>query len=142
MRVEDLGALLRNGFDQTASDRRVEAARRHERRRASNRAIQTRNAVDLRLGNPRSSPRGEHLQSGKYSERSFLFVSLFSDISTRSSFAGLVDQSRVEKFGLEIDGSVDQSGTILRHGNESSGDLVDAVRQRERRGAAVQRLFA
>ena len=70
--LEDLSTVLWNRFDQTASDWRLEAARCYVRCCSSHCSIQTWNTVHIRLGDSRSSPGREHLQSGEHPQRKFV----------------------------------------------------------------------
>ena len=54
--------VLRDGFDQTARHRRLQAARRHLQRRDQNRRVQARMPVHLRMGDPRPSALRGRLQ--------------------------------------------------------------------------------
>lgn len=67
--VELLLKVLRDGIDQAEGDWRLQAARRHQRRRRQDIAVQARVPVHFRVGDPRPPAPGGHLQQRQHSQR-------------------------------------------------------------------------
>ncbi len=87
---DERAQVLRDGLDQAARHRRLEAARGHVLRRHQDRRVQTRVSVHLRLGDPRPPALRGRLQQRHHPERessplkTALYGSIMADSKSRN----------------------------------------------------------
>ena len=74
LRQQDPRSLLRERLDQTANDRRQQAARRDGGRRRSHCAVQARVSVDLRVGDQGQTAGRGRLQRRQHTQRKPLYA--------------------------------------------------------------------
>ena len=70
--------VLRDGIDPAARHRRLQAARRHQRSRQQDLAVQARMPVHLRVGDPRSPAPGSRLQQRHHPQRKWRSFNLIA----------------------------------------------------------------